>query len=34
MPHPTTLFQTVPKFASIAGGVALATGIPMLGFAC
>ena len=32
MPHPT-LLQQVPKFASVAGGVALATGIPMLGFA-
>ena len=27
-----TLFQQVPKLASVAGGVALATGIPMLGF--
>ena len=32
MPHPT-LFQQVPKLASVAGGVALATGTPMLGFA-
>ena len=28
-----TLLQQIPKFASVAGGVALATGIPMLGFA-
>ena len=27
-----TLFQQVPKLASVAGGVALATGIPILGF--
>jgi hypothetical protein len=27
-----TLLQQVPKLASVAGGVALATGIPMLGF--
>ena len=32
MHHPT-LFQTVPKFASVAGGVALATGAPTIGFA-
>ena len=32
MAYPT-LFQQVPKLASVAGGVALATGIPMLGFA-
>ena len=32
MPHPT-LLQQVPKFASVAGGVALATGIPIIGFA-
>ena len=31
MPYPT-LFQQIPKLASVAGGVALATGIPMLGF--
>ena len=33
MPYPTTLLQTVPKFASVAGGVALATGVPTIGFA-
>ena len=27
-----TLFQQAPKLASVAGGIALATGIPMLGF--
>ena len=32
MPHPA-LFQQIPKLASVAGGVALTTGIPMLGFA-
>ena len=30
--HQSTVFQQIPKFASVAGGVALATGIPMLGF--
>ena len=33
MPYPTTLLQQVPKLASVAGGVALATGVPTIGFA-
>ena len=32
MPRPS-LLQQIPKLASVAGGVALASGIPMVGFA-